>query len=202
MPPPIDLTGRTDFGRWTVLRRCGRNRHKKILWWCRCACGAEHAVTTGNLTSGTSTQCRQCADAFADHGGPRTAKPKPPRLCDHCGRQYQPKRLSRSKYCSDACKASERWREIAADPARKAAHSRRVTADHKRNTYVAHAACDHCGEPFRGPPTRLHCSRECLDATIRTGKYRNAFHRRRVAAEMAALSADLERRLADGPQEQ
>ncbi len=193
MPKALNLTG-LPFHRWTVLERHGLSRDKKVLWKCRCVCGAIGYVTSGNLTRGVSRQCRECADNCADHGSPRAARPGQPRRCDHCGCEYLPRR-SRSKYCSSQCRAGARWAEISADPAKKAWHSRRVTANAKAKSYVQHAACASCGRSFFAPPTRLHCSRECLDETIRGGKYRNAFHRRRVEAEAATLTSELNRRL-------
>lgn len=46
-----DLTGQS-FGRWTVLSYAG-----KSYWICRCECGKERAVFTGNLKNGKSASC-------------------------------------------------------------------------------------------------------------------------------------------------
>lgn len=51
----IDLTGSV-FGKWTVLSKTtGKN-----MQLCRCTCGRERKVPTGNLTLGLSTQCKPC----------------------------------------------------------------------------------------------------------------------------------------------
>jgi hypothetical protein len=59
----MDLIGK-QFGSWTVLRagQISLRGKKRWMWtWiCRCKCGNEHAVLTGNLTSGHSTMCRAC----------------------------------------------------------------------------------------------------------------------------------------------
>jgi hypothetical protein len=183
MPPLLDLAGQK-IGRWTVIEQCGR-QGTKILWRCRCECGAIGHVTSGNLVHGTSRQCRRCGDI--------AKAAKPPRNCDLCGVKYSP-RTSRSKYCSDICRGRAQWHRIAASAHRKAAHSKRVTAASKAERAVDHPACAWCCRPFRDAPSRKHCSQECLDAVIRSGRYRNAHHRRRVLAEMAALATEMQRR--------
>lgn len=54
-----DLTGRT-FGKWTVVRL--HSKGSKTRWWCRCLCGHERDVVSGNLLSGQSTGCYECAN--------------------------------------------------------------------------------------------------------------------------------------------
>lgn len=50
-----DLTGER-FGRLVVIRESGRkNRH--VAWLCRCDCGVEVVVTSGNLRSGNTQSC-------------------------------------------------------------------------------------------------------------------------------------------------
>lgn len=53
-----DLTGIV-FGRWTVLRRGGREEGPKggSLWCCRCICGTERVVKASSLRSGRSQSC-------------------------------------------------------------------------------------------------------------------------------------------------
>lgn len=51
----INLVG-AKFGRWTVLSR-SENAGSKIMWLCRCSCGAQKAVRAGSLTRGRSTSC-------------------------------------------------------------------------------------------------------------------------------------------------
>lgn len=51
-----DKTG-IRFGRWTVVKFAGRNKHNQILWFCRCDCGNYSEVTAGALSSGTSKSC-------------------------------------------------------------------------------------------------------------------------------------------------
>ncbi len=207
MPVRIDLAGwhQPPPGRWLVIGPAGRNRHRSLLWRCRCDCGTEKVKPTNELTCGASLSCgclraEQLAARNREQAGrnrewaARTGRAKPSRNCDHCGREYVPY-TARSRYCTELCRGRARWQRIAADPERRAAHSRRVTEEHKRDTHVDHAACGHCGRPFHGPPLRLHCSRRCLAAAIAGGKYRDAFHRRRVAAEAVELAAELGRRM-------
>lgn len=51
----IDLSGQ-QFNAWFVLQYVGKKGYK-----CRCKCGVEKLVQTGNLTTGTSRSCRQCS---------------------------------------------------------------------------------------------------------------------------------------------
>jgi hypothetical protein len=50
-----DLVGQR-FGRWTVIER-GPNIKRRAGWICRCDCGEERAVESGNLVTGRSTSC-------------------------------------------------------------------------------------------------------------------------------------------------
>lgn len=52
-----DLTGKR-FGRWTVLNRVPHNdKDNKVLWHCKCDCGAEREINSGSLLSGNSKSC-------------------------------------------------------------------------------------------------------------------------------------------------
>ena len=51
-----DLTGHT-FGRLTVLRFNGIDKHHTAQWVCRCECGEEKAVAAGSLRSGRTRSC-------------------------------------------------------------------------------------------------------------------------------------------------
>jgi hypothetical protein len=55
MPAFIDITGQK-FGRWTVLRFL-RPTTGTTLWLCRCDCGSECEVSSGNLRRGGSLSC-------------------------------------------------------------------------------------------------------------------------------------------------
>ena len=69
----IDITGQR-YGRWTVLRMAGRDKHKSVLWCCRCECGREVVVFGGHLRNGSSKGCRSCAarERATTHGGTGT----------------------------------------------------------------------------------------------------------------------------------
>ena len=61
---PLDLTGKV-YGDWTVLGRApdtvtAKGRRKK-MYLCRCACGKESNVQSGNLVAGLSRGCVYCA---------------------------------------------------------------------------------------------------------------------------------------------
>lgn len=54
--PQNDLTGQV-FGRLTVIRKVGVNKHRVSLWLCTCECGATKTVVRSNLINNT---CRSC----------------------------------------------------------------------------------------------------------------------------------------------
>lgn len=45
------------FGRLIVLRRVGTDKNRKPIYLCRCDCGNETKVISGNLRSGHTTSC-------------------------------------------------------------------------------------------------------------------------------------------------
>jgi hypothetical protein len=55
----IDLTGKR-YGKWLVLS-FHSTVNKRAIWLCRCECGREQVVQSGNLVRGKSTQCRPCS---------------------------------------------------------------------------------------------------------------------------------------------
>lgn len=64
MPFGFDLTGRR-FGHWTVECRDPSpppptTAARPAYWLVTCDCGNEGSVRTHDLTSGHSTQCREC----------------------------------------------------------------------------------------------------------------------------------------------
>ena len=56
MPKKIDLTGHR-FGRLIVIREYGRAKDRQVTWLCRCDCGNEVVVTSGNLRSENTQSC-------------------------------------------------------------------------------------------------------------------------------------------------
>lgn len=52
----IDLTGQK-FGRLEVKKEAGRTKNGKILWLCKCDCGAETTVTGNHLKSKHTKSC-------------------------------------------------------------------------------------------------------------------------------------------------
>jgi hypothetical protein len=52
----VNLKGQ-QFGRLTVLREAGQNKHGHLLWFCHCKCRNRLAVTTSNLRSGNTRSC-------------------------------------------------------------------------------------------------------------------------------------------------
>lgn len=69
----IDLTGQK-FGRLTVLERVDRNKHGKVRWLCKCACGNVAVVLGESLRNGRtkSCGCLKQESKTTIHGGYKT----------------------------------------------------------------------------------------------------------------------------------
>ena len=72
MPKKIDMTGRI-IGRLTVIEECGRDKHGKALWRCRCECGNEVIVRGDSLRNENTTSCgcynrERAAEVHTTHG--------------------------------------------------------------------------------------------------------------------------------------
>lgn len=52
----IDLTGQR-FGRLLVICEYGRDKHRSVLWLCKCSCGNEVTVNGDYLRNGHTTSC-------------------------------------------------------------------------------------------------------------------------------------------------
>lgn len=52
----IDRAGQR-FGRLTVIEEAGRDKHRNVIWKCRCDCGNESYVTTADLKKTKSCGC-------------------------------------------------------------------------------------------------------------------------------------------------
>ena len=59
----VDLSNKR-FGKLTVIEYAGHNKHKHILWKCKCDCGNIVEVDTGALNSGHT---KSCGCSHADH---------------------------------------------------------------------------------------------------------------------------------------
>lgn len=55
MPKALDLTGKR-FGRLIAISKA-ESRNSKTYWLCKCDCGVEKEIQTGNLTSGATRSC-------------------------------------------------------------------------------------------------------------------------------------------------
>ena len=52
----IDMIGKR-FGKLLVLSEAGRDKHRNILWLCRCDCGKEKIISGSSLRSGLTKSC-------------------------------------------------------------------------------------------------------------------------------------------------
>ena len=72
MRKKLDLRGQP-FGKLTVLRENGRDKHNKVLWLCRCECGNEVTVLGESLRNEHTKSCgcyqrERAVEANTTHG--------------------------------------------------------------------------------------------------------------------------------------
>lgn len=66
----IDLTGKI-FERLLIIKRVDNNKWRQSCWLCRCSCGKEVIVCSGNLKSG---QTKSCGCLKLKHGHTKNGK--------------------------------------------------------------------------------------------------------------------------------
>ena len=76
MGKKLDLRGQK-FGKLTVLRENGRDKHNNVLWLCRCECGNEVTVRCSSLRSEKTTSCgcyqrERTVESHTTHGMNKT----------------------------------------------------------------------------------------------------------------------------------
>jgi hypothetical protein len=55
-----DLSGRR-FGKWLVVRFEHTDANRQRRWLVRCDCGFDQLMSSGELATGRSSQCRACS---------------------------------------------------------------------------------------------------------------------------------------------
>ena len=108
-----DLTGQR-FGKLTVIKMVGQDKHRNVIWRCRCDCGNMHEVVSRALVSGNCKSCgclghgkfRNKRDEF--HGGSKE------RLYRIWGcmlnRCYDPNRKEYPHYGGRGISVCDEWR--------------------------------------------------------------------------------------------
>jgi len=106
------------FGRLTVLRELGLNKHSRIVWLCACSCGNETSVVGRRLLTGRTRSCGCLyVEAISNNG-------KKNRIHGHAGcrnrayaswrsmrkRCYNPKNRQYKNYGGRGIIVCERWR--------------------------------------------------------------------------------------------
>ena len=128
---PLDLTGKK-FGQWTVLYKTDDPSHNGgSKWRCKCSCGTEHTVPSGNLVNGRSRRCTQC------------------QYRRMCGEKSQSHRLSRVHYTPGTIHGG--FKII------KLSHFKKTKRGHQAAMYLCE--CVNCGAMSYASPPKLHISR-------------------------------------------
>lgn len=109
MPKFIDRTGQR-FGRLLVLEEAGRNKLKKVLWRCKCDCGAVVTRTSGDLVTGNSVSCGcYLKERITKHGGWEKGSYNTWRAMMR--RCYKPQDKDYPRYGGKGVTVCERWHE-------------------------------------------------------------------------------------------
>lgn len=105
----LDLKGKS-FGRWLVLERA-ENQGRFVMWLCRCNCGNEKKVSSGNLVSAKSTSCGCLSrEKSRKHGASGTASYNSWNSMMH--RCYSPNASYFERYGGAGIKVCERWHDF------------------------------------------------------------------------------------------
>lgn len=103
-----DLSGQ-NFGRWTVIQYAG-----KSYWLCRCQCGVERHIFTGNLSKGHSNSCGCLRDELATENKTTHGKTGSPEYRVWAGikrRCLNPNDRSYARYGEQGVTICDRWRD-------------------------------------------------------------------------------------------
>lgn len=110
-----DLTGKK-FGRLTVLRYIGKNRHGRSIWKCLCICGKKANVLGKRLESAHSRSCGCLHDENSTtHGHTRLRKLTPEYMAwnSMLQRCTNPKVTYYENYGGRGIKVCKRWEKFA-----------------------------------------------------------------------------------------
>lgn len=120
MSRQLDLTGQR-FCRLVALEFVGSNRHRQATWKCRCDCGNEVIVVSGDLRSGTTKSCgclhkeqagQRAKQINLKHGQSHTREGRAPTYWSWrgvIGRCTYPKHIAYKYYGGNHVTVCERW---------------------------------------------------------------------------------------------
>lgn len=111
MAPPAFLVGKT-FGKLTVISQTERPAGYKTQgkWWlCRCECGKEIPVQTGQLNFGRVTQCKWCRSHRHTVGGETKTYRTWRSMRERCG---NPNSVAYQRYGGSGITVCERWGKL------------------------------------------------------------------------------------------
>lgn len=108
-----DLTDET-FGRLTVIRRNGSDKHGRPMWLCRCECGTVKSINSQSLTNGYTTSCgclrvETARNAHFTHGQSKTKLYG--RWCGIKQRCYDPDVSTYKHYGGRGIRMCDSWKD-------------------------------------------------------------------------------------------
>lgn len=106
----LDLKLGEKYGRLTVIRPAGVDKHNKSLWVCLCDCGETKIVGGGNLKKGNSKSCG-CAriERVTKHGGSYNKSYNT--WVGMMNRCHNPKDKAYLKYGAVGVRVCEKWHD-------------------------------------------------------------------------------------------
>ncbi len=108
-PRAMNLTDKI-FGKLTAIRPIGRNKHRRIIWLCKCECGGECTPEGTSLTSGNTTSCGCNHTGRYIHG--YAHHPMYKQFHAMHQRCENPNNSSYHKYGARGIKVCKRWKEF------------------------------------------------------------------------------------------
>jgi hypothetical protein len=108
--PKIDLTGQR-FGLLIALKESGQNKWRCVTWLCRCDCGSEVIVPSGNLRTGNSHSCG-CQKGGVTHRHSRVGSLTYQSWDAMLQRCTNPNTINYKTYGARGITVCERWRKF------------------------------------------------------------------------------------------
>jgi hypothetical protein len=115
MTKMLDLLGQT-FGRLTVLKSLGTDKHSKSVWLCSCSCGNKTKVSGGQLVSGGTKSCgcqkrERIIKQSTKHGNAKRKNQSPEyrAWCSLKSRCFNPAAINYHSYGGRGIKVCDRW---------------------------------------------------------------------------------------------
>lgn len=113
MPNRLELEG-MQYGKLTVLRRNGQDKHRAWMWECQCDCGKSVVVRGSTLSAGRTKSCSSCASSASSTTHGQTGTLLYQRWRAMISRSEYPSHREFANYGGRGIKVSPEWHEFSA----------------------------------------------------------------------------------------